>query len=99
MPVAAGLALIIGLGGLIISLIDFTDSDDNGIRIQNQTAATRDSSEFVRTQEITFNSPFQLDTAQTMWKGKKFSSFGYESKHYTQCFKKLNFDKNHCKTR
>lgn len=65
--VAAGLAIIIGLGGLIISLIDFTDSDNNGIRIQNPTATTNDSTEFIRTQEVTFNSPFQLDTAQTKY--------------------------------
>ncbi|MGK0379765.1 MAG: hypothetical protein ACJA1Z_003593 [Patiriisocius sp.] len=63
--VAAGLALIIGLGGLIISLIDFSNSDDNGIRIQNPTATTNDTAEFVRTQEVSFNAPFQLDTAQT----------------------------------
>lgn len=65
--VAAGLALIIGLGGLVISLIDFSDSDDNGIRIQNPAATTNDTTNFVRTQEVTFNSPFQLDTAQTKY--------------------------------
>ncbi|MCZ4410766.1 hypothetical protein O3Q51_18260 [Cryomorphaceae bacterium 1068] len=63
--IAAGLALIIGIGGAIISLMDFSHSDDNGIRIQNPSAITNDSASFVRTQEVTFNSPFQLDTAQT----------------------------------
>ena len=53
--VAAGLGLLIGLGGLIISLIDFSDSNDNGIKIQNQTAEPNDTTEFVRTQELTFN--------------------------------------------
>ncbi len=63
--VAAGLALIIGLGGLLISLIGFSGSGDNGIRIQNPAETSNDSTSFVRTQEVTFNPPFQLDTAQT----------------------------------
>lgn len=63
--VAAGLTLLIGLGGLLFSLTDFSDTDDNGIRIQNPTTVANDSVEFVRTQEVTFNAPSQLDTAQT----------------------------------
>ena len=65
--VAAGLGLLIGLGVFIISLIDFSDSNDNGIKIQNQTAEPNDTNGFIRTQEVTFNSPFQLDTAQTKY--------------------------------
>ena len=65
--VAAGLGLLIGLGGLIISLFDFSDTGDNGIRLQNQPATTNDSTEFVRTQEVTFNPPYQLDTAQSKY--------------------------------
>ena len=63
--VAAGLALIIGLGGLVISLIDFSDSNDNGIRVQNTAEETRDSTAFIRTQEASFNAPYHLDSAQT----------------------------------
>lgn len=60
----AGLALIIGVGSFIISLIDFSDPNDSGVRIQETNTNTDDTTEFIRTQEVTFNSPFQLDTAQ-----------------------------------
>jgi hypothetical protein len=62
--VLAGLALLVALGGFIVSLIDFSDPEGNGIRIQNTVASANDTVEFVRTQEVTFNSPLQLDTAQ-----------------------------------
>jgi hypothetical protein len=57
------LALIIGIGGLIISSIDF-GSADNGIKITNNATTQTDSTETIRTQAVTFNSPIQLDTIQ-----------------------------------
>jgi len=60
----AALALIIGIGGLIISAIDFGGGADNGIQIRNNPANQTDSTEIIRTQAITFNAPIQLDTAQ-----------------------------------
>jgi hypothetical protein len=65
--VTAVVLLLIGLGGLIISLIDFNDSDDHGLRVQNQKMNQNDSTEIVRTQEITFSSPVQLDTSQAKY--------------------------------
>lgn len=62
---AAGFALLIAIGGLIISLFDSSNSIDNGLRIQNANASTNESEEIVRTQEVSFNAPYQLDTAQT----------------------------------
>lgn len=62
--IAAGLGLLIGLGGVLFSLIDSSSSSDKGIQVQNPATTTSDSTEFVRTQEATFNPPFQLDTAQ-----------------------------------
>ena len=60
----AALVLIIGVGGLIISAIDFGGGADNGIQIRNNPTGQTDSTEIIRTQAITFNSPIQLDTAQ-----------------------------------
>jgi len=65
--VAISLAIIVGLGGFIFSLIDSSDFDDNGLRIQNPQLVDNDSIELVRTQEVTFNSPYQLDTAQAKY--------------------------------
>lgn len=60
----AALALILGIGGLIISAIDFGGGTDNAIQIRNNPTGQADSTEIIRTQAITFNSPIQLDTAQ-----------------------------------
>lgn len=65
--VVGGLALVIGLGGIVISMIDFSDSDNAGVKVENVKLNTDDSAEFVRTQEITFNPPSQLDTAQSKY--------------------------------
>lgn len=64
---AAGVLLIIGIGGFIISLTDFSTIEEDGIRVTNQSSGSNDSSEFVRTQEVTFNTPFQLDTSQAKY--------------------------------
>ena len=42
---AAGLALLIAIGGLIISLIDFSSPRENGLRTQNVNAATEENEE------------------------------------------------------
>lgn len=63
----AGLTLLIGLGAAIISMIDFSDPEDNGIRVRNVAATSSDSTEITRTQEVTFNVPLQLDTAQAKY--------------------------------
>ena len=60
----AVLAIVIGIGGLIISAIDFGGGTDNGIQIRNNRANQTDSTVIIRTQAITFNDPIQLDTAQ-----------------------------------
>tara|TARA_R110002049_G_scaffold154302_1_gene318765 strand:+ start:3237 stop:4049 length:813 start_codon:yes stop_codon:yes gene_type:complete len=63
--VGFGIALIASAIGLIISLLDFSNSDNNGLKIQNQVTTVNDTTEFIRTQAVTFNPPFQLDTAQS----------------------------------
>jgi hypothetical protein len=61
----AALALIIGIGALIVTAIDFAGGGtDNGIQIRNNSIEKTDSTETIRTQAITINSPIQLDTAQ-----------------------------------
>jgi hypothetical protein len=62
--VGAALAIIFSLLMFIVSIIDFNDSDDNGLQIHNQQTVDGDSSVFKRTQAVTFNEPIQLDTAQ-----------------------------------
>ncbi|MEN7548824.1 hypothetical protein AAG747_12960 [Rapidithrix thailandica] len=64
---AAAISLITGLGAFVISLMDTNGSQDNGLRIQQAHSNGSDSVEFVRTQEITFDSPLQLDTAQAKY--------------------------------
>jgi hypothetical protein len=58
------IALISGIGGLIVSAIDFDDSEDPGIQIQNSPVSQEqtDSIKIVRSQAVTFHSPIQLDT-------------------------------------
>lgn len=65
--VTAGVLLIIGLGGLIISLINTNSDNDTGIQIKNDSDAQTDSLELIRTQAITFNSEYQLDTAKALY--------------------------------
>lgn len=65
--VTAGVLLIIGLGGLIISLIHTNSDNDTGIQIKKDPNAKADSLEIIRTQAITFNSEYQLDTAIAMY--------------------------------
>lgn len=63
----AGLTLLIGLGALLYSIVDFSDPEDNGIRVRNVAATSPDSTEIIRTQEVTFNAPLQLDTAKAKY--------------------------------
>jgi len=65
--VTAGVLLIIGLGGLIISLINTNSDNDTGIQIKNDSDAQVDSIEVIRTQAVTFNSEYQLDTAKALY--------------------------------
>lgn len=58
---------IVGLGGLIISLINTGSNHDTGIQIKNDSDAQTDSLEIIRTQAITFDSEYQLDTAKAMY--------------------------------
>lgn len=61
---AAAIALVASIFGVIISFMDFSSSDDNGIRVQDPNATTADTTSYIRTQEVTFNTPIQLDTTQ-----------------------------------
>jgi hypothetical protein len=65
--VTAAVLLIAGLGGLIISLINTDSDNDSGIQIKNNSDAQTDSLEIIRTQAITFNSEYQLDTAKALY--------------------------------
>ncbi len=62
----AAIALLIAIGSSIFLLIssNYDRNDNDGIRIQ-QTAKSDSSDTIVRTQEITFNTPIQLDSANT----------------------------------
>jgi len=64
---AAGLALLIAIGGLIVSLIDFSSPRENGLRTQNVNETSEENKEIIRTQEVSFNAPYQLDTAQAKY--------------------------------
>jgi hypothetical protein len=65
---AGAIAIVISMGLFIVSLIDFSDSsNNNGLRAQNQQTTNTDSVEVVRTQEISFSTPYQLDTAQAKY--------------------------------
>ena len=64
--VIAGISIIFGLGAFVVSLLDFSNADNHGLKVPTETTTiNNDSIEFVRTQAITFNSPYKLDTAQS----------------------------------
>ena len=63
----AAVLLIVGLGALIISLINSGSDNDTGIQIKSDSDAPTDSLEMIRTQAITFDSEYQLDTAKAMY--------------------------------
>lgn len=65
--VITGLAVLIGIGGFIISLIASNDTNNTGVIVQDNPKIESDSSEYIRVQEISFGSPIQLDSAQSKY--------------------------------
>ena len=64
--ITAGVLLIVGLGGLIVTLINSGSEKDTGIQIRNDQNTQTDSIA-IRTQAITFNNEYQLDTAKAIY--------------------------------
>lgn len=64
--IATAGALLIGIGAFIVSVIDFSDTDV-GIKVNDHTIADADSVSYTRYQEICYDSPVQVDSAQALF--------------------------------
>lgn len=63
--IAIVIGFVAGTGGVIFSLIDSSDDQAHGLQVK-QNAAAGDTT-LIRTQEISFNQPIQLDSGSTQF--------------------------------
>jgi hypothetical protein len=64
--IATAGALLIGIGAFIVSIIEFNDTEV-GIKVNDHTLADIDSTSYTRYQEICYDSPVQVDSAQALF--------------------------------